>query len=172
MKSPGLRCPSETARKTGESASHGDAASTRCSSASGCVRGYRTFNAPAQDVRGVPQAPIQASSGSVSEPPVAKEPQTSEFPQYVREPVKMEESKSGEVVWEGGAPPSLEGVESFLEPSNHGTEAAVGETPSVTLPSIEPNVQDNQGEAAAAPKRKRGRPKGSKKVKTATTEVS
>jgi len=100
-------------------------------------------------------------------------------PMVATEPEKMADSKSGEITWEGGAPPALEGVEVFPEPSVHGAEVAMMESSSGASGEVggaSQQVQVDVAGPAASPevpvKRKRGRPKGSKSSKAPVTDKS
>jgi hypothetical protein len=115
--------------------------------------------------------PIQASPEPVSESPAM------EVPQCTPEAVKTDESNSEEMGWEGGPPPALEGVEVPPEPSVYGAQPAAFDSSTSTsqqTDSTSEQVQVNAQEASiipvVAPKRKRGRPKGSKSAKAVNQE--
>jgi len=86
------------------------------------------------------------------------------------EATNMAENKPDEVVWEGGAPPALEGVEVLPESSPSGDNVSTGQPLIVVPPATESVVPEGQETGSVLPKRKRGRPKGSKKVKSVTPE--
>jgi hypothetical protein len=81
-----------------------------------------------------------------------------------------EAAKQGEVVWEGQAPPVLGGVEVLPAPESHGAAAALEPQPS--QPGWTPEQQPVQAgtEPLVPPKRRRGRPKGSKSAKKSADE--
>jgi hypothetical protein len=83
-----------------------------------------------------------------------------------------EGSKPGEIVWESGAPPVLQGVEVLPEPAAHGAEAALGSTSDQMNESQTPQAGESYEQMNAKPKRGRGRPKGSKSSKKGTNENS
>lgn len=75
-----------------------------------------------------------------------------------------QDTRTGEVVWEGGAPPTLEGVEVLPEPTAHGT-AALDEQSARPVGSPGEVPIDPLTGLPIKPKRGRGRPKGSKSSK-------
>ncbi len=100
-----------------------------------------------------------------------------------------QDTRPGQVVWEGGAPPRLQGVEVLPEPAVQGPEAATAVSPS----SNEPYSQASSGSGSMTesapqetgapqidpvtglpfkPKRGRGRPKGSKSAKKVAEATS
>jgi hypothetical protein len=130
------------------------------------------------DTNQVQGPPLQTQSAVSASPDMDQSSTTTAVtdggvtPMVAPEPEKMEDSKSGEITWEGGAPPALEGVEVLPEPSVHGAEAAMMESPTEASGEVGVNSQPAQayvsGPAVSADvpvKRKRGRPKGSKSSK-------
>jgi hypothetical protein len=76
-----------------------------------------------------------------------------------------EGAQQGQVVWEGQAPPALGGVEVLPDPESHGAAAAL--EPQTSQPGWTSEQQLTQigADPNAPPKRRRGRPKGSKSAK-------
>ena len=73
--------------------------------------------------------------------------------------------RTGEVIWEGGAPPDLAGLEAVPGPTGQSPDVSTGQEPSASIGSSpEPSTDPVTG-LPAAPKRRRGRPKGSKSSK-------
>ncbi len=111
---------------------------------------------------GASQAPGQSSTAS-SPAQVETPPEIRDQPEPSPAPAVSDVSPSGvpEVVWEGGPPSKLEGVEVLPEPPDHG----VYSTPE--LPATVSEGAEPQAEPPAPPKRGRGRPRGSKKKQAA-----
>lgn len=121
--------------------------------------------APAPVAAEAPQMSWQSSTASspaqVETPPETRDQPTpvEPSPEPSPAPAASDVSPSGvpEVVWEGGPPSKLEGVEVLPEPPDHGVYSAP-EPPVTASTETEPPA-----EPPAPPKRGRGRPKGSKK---------
>jgi hypothetical protein len=106
-------------------------------------------SSPAQPVP-AEQPPDQKSA------PLEPAPASQSAPLPTPGPAAAPAPEAPEVVWEGGAPAKLEGVEVLPEPPEHGVYSAA------SRPSVAPEPEQ-PAEAPAPPKRGRGRPKGSKK---------
>jgi hypothetical protein len=96
------------------------------------------------------------------------EPQMTDAPQYSSGSGKP--SPSGEAVWEGGSSPSSQGTQVAAQSVVSGSQPASGDATLTTSVSGESMVQPSQADTVAPPKRKRGRPKGSKKSTKETAE--
>ena len=128
------------------------------------------------------EPPMAATTASpqqldVSEPVQAIPEPAMQVPQYMPEAAKTDDSKSDEIVWEGGAPPALEGVEVLPEPSEASQQpaafdssTATSQQADVTPEQVQPGGQEGSMPPVDAPKRKRGRPKGSKSAKATQQE--
>jgi hypothetical protein len=95
------------------------------------------------------------------------EPQMIDAPQY--SPESGKQPMSGEVAWEGGSLPP-QGTEVAPQLTAGGTQIPSADAPVASSMPSDSIVQAGQADAVAPPKRKRGRPKGSKKSTKETAE--